>query len=422
MKSLIALSHRTFSSLKVRNYRLYFIGQGISLTGTWMGTVALGWLALELTSSGAQLGLVIALQFVPTLFLGPWGGVIVDRFPKYKIFSWTQAALAVLSFVMGLLILTHLVQLWMVYMFALLFGIVRIFDDSARHAFVYEMVGRDNLKNAVSLSASENNLGRVIGPSIAGVLIVGIGIGFCFLLNAISYLAVLFVIAKMRKDEFHAVHAAPKTSGQLLEGLRYIWSNPTIKKILLLMSIIGAFTFEFQVSLPLMSQQIFSTGAPGYGALFAAMGIGAVVGGLYAAGRHKVAHHHLVIFMFLFGASVVLTSLMPNLMLAIVGMLFVGFFSINTTTLANTIIQLESLPSMRGRVMALWNVAMIGSTPIGAPIVGFVGEFIGARYGLGLGGVAAILTGAIAIFVLLKKDQIKSVPESVEIRSGQSIV
>jgi MFS family permease len=188
------------------------------------------------------------------------------------------------------------------------------------------------------------------------------------------------------------------------------------------MSIIGAFTFEFQVSLPLMSQQIFGAGAPGYGALFAAMGAGSVVGGLYAAGRHKVAHQDLVISMFLFGASVVLASFMPSLMLAIAGMLLVGFFSINTTTLANTIIQLDCAPHMRGRVMALWNVAMIGSTPIGAPIVGFVGEFIGARYGLGLGGFAAILTGIIALFVLLKKDQMESIPESVEIRSEQSVI
>ncbi|MBI5470030.1 MFS transporter [Candidatus Kaiserbacteria bacterium] len=422
MESLIALSHRTFSSLKIRNYRLYFIGQGISLSGTWMGVVALGWLVLQLTGSGAQLGLVTALQFIPTLFLGPWGGVIVDRFPKYKMFFWTQATLAALSLMMSILILSHLTQLWMVYVFAFIFGIIRIFDDSARQSFLFEMVGPENLKNAVSLSASENNLGRAIGPSVAGILIVGVGIGFCFLFNALSYLAVLFVLAMMRKEDFHAVHASPKTPGQLLEGLRYIWSNPLIKKTLLLMSIIGAFTFEFQVSLPLMSQQIFSAGAPGYGALFAAMGVGSVVGGLYSAGRHKVAHHHLVVFMFLFGASVVAASLMPSLVLSIVAMLVVGFFSINVTSLANTMIQLDCAPHMRGRVMALWNVAMIGSTPIGAPIVGFVGEFIGARWGLGIGGVAAILTGAIAIRALLKKDLLQSVPESVELETERSVI
>ena len=415
MNAVRAFLENTFSSLKIRNYRLYLIGQAVSLSGTWMGTIALGWLVLQLTGSGTHLGLVITLQFVPTLILGPWGGVIVDRFHKHTMFTWTQTAFALLSLGMSILILGGFVEVWMVYAFALCFGVIRIFDDSARQTFVFDMVGKAHLKNAVSLTATENNLARAIGPSIAGALIVGVGIGFCFLFNALSYLAVIAVLYSMRTQEFHAMPPAPKKPGQLIEGLRYAWSNPLIRKILLLMAIIGAFTFEFQVTLPLLSDKTFHAGATGYAALFAAMGVGSVVGGLYAAGRKKIAPHQLVIFIFLFGSSVLATSLMPTLYLAIAGMFAVGFFSIQTTSLGNTMIQLESAPEMRGRVMSLWNVALIGSTPIGAPIVGLMGQYLGARWGIALGGVAAILTGALAAVSLLKRDETRPIPESVQI-------
>lgn len=419
MHAVSEFFQRTFSSLKVRNYRLYFLGQAISLSGTWMGTVALGWLVLQITGSGTQLGLVITLQFVPVLFFGPWGGVIVDRFRKHSIFFLTQTAFAILSLGMSTLILTGAVQLWIVYVFALLFGVIRVFDDATRHTFVFEMVGDTQVKNAVSLNAMENNLARVIGPSIAGALIAGVGIGFCFLFNALSYLAVLAMLYAMRKSELYPAHTAPKKPGQLMEGLRYIQSTPLIKKTLLLIAIIGAFTFEFQVTLPLLSDRVFHTGAAGYAALYAAMGLGSAVGGLYAAGRHKIAHHHLVIFMFFFGSSVVVTSLMPTLHLAIAGMIVVGFFSINVTSLANTMIQLESVPHMRGRVMALWNVAMMGSTPIGAPIMGYLGQYVGARWALALGGAAAIVAAGLAVISLLKKDEMQTVPESVQIEDKE---
>ena len=415
MSAVRAFLQSTFSSHKIRNYRLYFIGQAISLSGTWMGTVALGWLVLELTGSGTQLGLVITLQFVPMLLLGPWGGVIVDRFLKHTIFTWTQITFAILSLCMSILILTGIVEIWMVYAFALCFGIIRIFDDSARQTFVFDMVGSLHLKNAISLTATENNLARAIGPSLAGILIAGVGIGFCFLFNALSYLAVIAMLYMMRTHEFHAMRSTPKKPGQLIEGLRYAWSKQRIRKILLLMAIIGAFTFEFQVTLPLLAQRVFHSNASGYGILLAAMGLGSVVGGLYAAGRKKIASHHLVIFMLCLGLSVCATSFMPTLQLAAIGMFAVGFFMIQVTSLGNTMIQLDTASDMRGRVMSLWNVALIGSTPIGAPIVGFIGQYLGARWGIALGGLAAILTAALAAFSLLKKDESQIVTESAYI-------
>lgn len=414
--------HNTFSSLKVRNYRLYFIGQAISLSGTWMGTVALGWLVVELTGSGTQLGLVIGLQFVPMLFLGPWGGVIVDRFYPRRIFKWTQIAFALLSFFMSVLIFTGLVEVWMVYVFALCFGMIRVFDDSARQAFVFDMVGGENLKNAVSLNGTENNLARAIGPTIAGALIVGFGIGFCFLANALSYLAVLAVLRMMRAREFRAAEPSLKRPGQLLEGLRYAWSTPLIRNTLLLMAIIGAFTFEFQVTLPLFSDKIFNAGAPGYAALYTAMGLGSVLGGLYAAGRKRVAPHQLVIFMLCFGLSSLATSGMPTLHLAALGMFAVGFFSINVTSVGNTMIQLETAPAMRGRVMSLWNVAMLGTTPIGAPLVGFIGQSFGARWGIAFGGLAAIVAAGLGIVSLLKKDTTQTIPGSVHIGEEEMLI
>ncbi len=406
--------HRTFVSLKTRNYRLYLAGQAISQSGTWMQIVALGWLVLELTGSGSQLGLVVATQFWPILILGPWGGVIVDRFNKRAILFWTNAAFFTLATGVSVLVFTEAIQLWMLYVFAFLYGIVRVFDNPARQTFVSEMVSEGYLKNAVSLNATVNHLMRAVGPSIAGVLIAGIGIAFCFLINGISYLAVIAVLYLMRKEELRTHLPVAKKEGQLMDGFRYVLRTPLIKKTLIMMAVIGTFAYEFQVSLPLLARDTFLGDAGSYAALLAAMGIGSALGGLYSAGRHKIAHHHLVIFAVLFGGSMILTSLMPTLHLAILGMFFVGIFSINVISLGNTTVQLESIPEMRGRVMALWSVAMVGSTALGGPIIGFIGENAGARWGLAAGGIVTVLTVAFLTFALLKKDTLEEIPEDVE--------
>ena len=404
----------TFSSLKIHNYRLYFIGQAVSLSGTWMQTVALGWLVLELSGSGTQLGIVVALQFLPMLLLGPWGGLVADRYNKRAILYCTQVAFFVLALGTSILIFAGGATMPILYAFALLFGVVRLFDNPARQTLVSELVDHAHLKNAVSLNATVNNLARAVGPSIAGVLIAGIGIAFCFFFNALTYVAAFITLLYMKGDTVHA--RAPKTrkKGELREGFRYVLATPLIRNTLIMMAFIGAFVFEFQVSLPILAQQVFHGDAKSYALLLAAMGAGSVLGGLFAAGRSTIAPHHLSMFMACFGVSLVAVALMPTLFLATCGMFVVGFFSINVTSLGNTIIQLESAPHMRGRVMALWGMAMMGSTPIGGPIIGFIGEFLGGRWGVGVGGAVALMTAAAAIVILRRNNVLQTISPAVE--------
>lgn len=405
---IVAFSRKTFSSLSIRNYRLYFIGQAISLSGTWMQTVALGWLVLETTGSGGQLGLVTALQFLPMLIFGPYGGVIVDRHNKKNILFWTQIFYGVFAAALSAIVFLHMTTLWVLYIFAVSFGIVRVFENPARQTFVNELVGGQQLKNAISLNATANNLARAIGPSIGGILIATTGIAACFLFNALSYVATLYVLGAMNDDELHREERHTTDVHTLAGGLRYVRENPFIRNMLIMMAVIGTFSYEFQVSLPLIAQQTFHGSAADYATLMAAFGIGSVIGGIFAAGRHHVEASHFLVAVFLFGISVLATSFAPSMAVATIGILIAGIFSINVTSLANTMLQLEAAPAMRGRVMALWSVAMIGSTPIGGPIVGWIGELFGARYGLALGGVAATLAAVVAASTFLKKDTRKA--------------
>src|SRR6188472_3152893 len=316
---------RTFASLSVRNYRLYFFGQAISMSGTWMQSVAQGLLVLKLTGSGTALGFVTALQTLPILFFGPWGGVIADRFPKRKILYGTQSAAGLLSLTMGTLVMTGAVRLWMVYLVAAALGMVKVFDNPTRQTFVREMVGKEHLTNAVSLNSTEMNFARVIGPALAGVLIATVGLGECFIVDGLSYSAVIIMLAMMREDELHPAARVARAKGQLMEGLRYVRSSPVLLNVLIMMAIIGTFTYEFSVILPLLSEVTFDAGASGYAALTSAMGIGAVVGGLYTASRRYSTPRKLAIASICFGTSVLLVAAAPTLAFAVAAMLIVGF-------------------------------------------------------------------------------------------------
>lgn len=407
----------TFTSLRVRNYRLYFIGQGISLSGTWMQTVAQGLLVLKLTGSGTSLGLVVALQTLPILLFGPWGGVIADRFPKRTILFFTQTASGLLALTLGTLVATDAIRMWMVYGLALGLGFVNTVDNPTRQTFVLEMVGRDVLANAISLNSTEINLARVIGPSIAGALVATIGLGPCFIVNGLSFAAVIIVLARMRVEDLKPGPRASRARGQLLEGFRYVRSTPVVLNTLLMMAIIGTFTYEFQVLLPLFSEFTFDDGSSGYALMTAAMGVGAVIGGLVTASRRSTATSSLIRIAFLFGGSVILTALTPNLPLALVGLVLVGYCSISFTSLGNVTIQLNSAPEMRGRVMALWTVAFLGSTPIGGPIMGWIGEHAGPRWALSLGGLAAIIAGG---FGYLALSRFLTHPKPSSVDTGQA--
>jgi MFS family permease len=396
------ISQRTFASLKIRNYRLYFFGQAVSLCGTWMQTIGQTWLVLQITKSGTQLGLIVAAQFLPVLFFAPFGGIVADRFDKRKILYFTQSASAMLALVLGILVATGSVQLWMVYVLAILLGCVNTIDNPARQTFIFEMVGKDSLQNAVSLNSTQVNLARVIGPAIGGGIIAGLGLAPCFFINALSFIAVLIALFMMTAEELNPAPKAEHKKGQLMEGFRYIKSNKILRETLLMMAIIGTLTYEFAVILPLVAQFTFHGNAGTYAALTVAMGLGSMAGGLYTASRKKIKPGTLVNAAWLFGATMLLAAIAPSFILVLAALVLVGFFSINFLSTGNTTLQLESEPSMRGRVMSLWTMAFLGSTPIGGPIIGFIGEHAGPRWGLVLGGIAALVAASIGALQMIK--------------------
>ncbi len=387
---------RTLSSLAVRNFRLYFLGQTVSLSGTWMQGVAQAWLVLKLTGSGTALGLVIALQFLPLLLFGAFGGVITDRFDKRRLLYVTQTAAGLLALTLGILVSTDLIRLWMVYALAAGLGCVHAVDNPTRQTFVLEMVGAEELPNAVTLNSVMVNLARVLGPAAAGILIGTVGLGPCFLINAASYLAVVVALARMQVNELQRGTPQPRAGGQLREGFGYVRSTPALRTPLLMMAVIGTLAYEFQVILPLMARFTFHGDAGTYGLMTSFMGGGAVVGGLYAASRRPRSPAALSLLALIFGAVLLAASLAPTLPLELAALVLVGAVSIMFIASGNTALQLAAKPEMRGRVMALWSVAFLGSTPVGGPIVGWVGQHFGPRFGLGLGAVAALVAGVLA--------------------------
>lgn len=390
----------TFSSLRLRNYRLYFIGQGISLSGTWMQTVAQSWLVLELTHSGALLGLVSALQFLPVFALAPYGGLLADRFSKRRILLITQSASAMLAIALGTLVATGAIRVWMVFVFAFCLGVINAIDNPTRQSFVHELVGPRQLKNAVTLNSLEINMSRVVGPAIAGILIAKVGLAPCFLFNGFSFMATLVCLVLMTAADLHRGTRVEAAKGQLLEGFRYVRNTPVIVVVLIMMSIVGMLTYEFPVTLPLLARYTFHGSADSYALLTSSMGAGAVLGGLAIAGRRRATVAGLTVASLLFGLSVLLVALAPGLVWAAAGMVVVGAFSIAFTSLSNTILQLEAAAEMRGRVMALWTVAFLGSTLIGAPVVGWVSQSAGPRWGIVLGGAAALIASLFGLSVL----------------------
>ncbi len=399
-RSLREYGRDTFSSLYVRNYRLYYIGQIISTSGTFMQSVAQAWLVLQLTNSGTALGIATALQYLPILLLGPYGGIIADRVSKRKILYFTQSLSGLLAIILGVLDATGVVQVWMVYVLAFLLGVVTVFDNPARQTLYVELVGPEHLRNAVTLYSTLVNLARVIGPAIAAAVIAGFGLAPCFIVNGISYAAVVIMLWMMRPDELLVTPPVPRAKGQFQEGLRYVVASPVLGSVLLMMTLIGMLTFEFQVSLPLIAQSTFRGDASSYAFLTGSMGLGAVAGGIMFAGRKGVVPYKLVSAALLFGLAVLAAAFMPSLLLSGLALVVVGMFSINFSSLGNSVLQLESSPQMRGRVMSFWTIAFLGTTTMGGPIVGWFAQIAGARWGLALGGLAALLAAALGAIML----------------------
>jgi MFS family permease len=411
MNRLRLTARRTFRSLSVRNYRLYFVGQIVSMSGTWMQSVAQAWLVLELTGSGIALGTVTALQFLPTLLLGPWGGLIADRVDKRTLLVWTQSASALCALILGLLTVTHVVTLWMVYAVALGLGLVTMIDMPTRQTFVMEMVGREHLTNAVSLNGVVVNASRILGPAVAGILIATVGVGICFLLNAGSFVAVIAGLLMMRATELHRTKTTTRQRGQLREGFRYVWRTPQLRTPLLLMAAVGAIAYNFSVLLPLMVRFAFHAGAGAFGVLFSVMGAGAVVGGLAVAAWGKVSRRVLAVAAIALGVSLAVAAVVPTLGLEMAAMLPIGVAGTAFVAMSNSLLQLGATPEMRGRVMGLFAVVFLGTTPIGGPLIGWMAEHLGPRPAMGIAGGVTTAAGAIT-FLAFRRARMKQAVEA----------
>ncbi|MGH9106720.1 MAG: MFS transporter [Acidimicrobiales bacterium] len=393
---------RTFSALQVPNFRRFFYGQSTSLIGTWMQSIAQSWLVLDLTHSSTALGAVVAIQTVPFLVLGPYAGVIADRTDKRRLMVALQSLMGVQAVVLGVLTVTRAVTFWEVCVLALALGLNNTFENPARQSFVLEMVGTDNVRNAVSLNSTMVNAARAVGPAVAGLVIAAAGVGVCFLVNAMSFAAVVYSLVSMDKCALRPSPPAKRAKGQLRAGFSYVAHEPGLGVPLLMIALVGMLAYEFSVSLPVLARQSFHGGAETYGFLTAAMGAGAVLGGLVTATRGKTGLRPLSIAATGFGLAVLLASLSPALSLEYAALAVVGFASVSLLATGNSTLQLGSAPSMRGRVMSLWAVAFMGSTPIGGPAIGWVIAMAGARVGLGVGAVAALVAAGAGFFALAR--------------------
>jgi MFS family permease len=391
----------TFRALQNINYRLWATGALVSNTGTWMQRIAQDWLVLtQLTNnSGVAVGITTGLQFAPVLLLAPVAGMIADRFERRKVLITTQVSSGVLALILGLLVITDVAQLWHVYVLAGLLGVVAAIDAPARQAFVSELVPIEDLPNAVGLNSASFHGGRLIGPGIAGLLISWIGTGPVFLINAASFGAVVFSLTRMRKAE---LRAQPRSGGKgsIRAGLSYVRHRPDLILILAIVGMVGTFGLNFQLTTALMARLVFDKGAGQYGILGSIMAIGSLGGAFLAARRERPRIRLVIGAAFAFGIASISAALMPTYWSFAISLIPVGLSSLTLMTAANATIQLSTTPVMRGRVMALYMAVFMGGTPIGAPIIGWVGEAFGPRYTILLGGVMSLVTAAAAVLWL----------------------
>jgi MFS family permease len=395
-----ASARRTFSSLSNPNYRKFFFGQTTSLIGTWMQTTAQSWLVFTLTHSATDIGFVVALQTLPVLVLGPYGGVIADRVDKRRLMIGLQSMMGLQAAALAVLSILHMVTYLDVCLLAVVLGLNNAFENPSRQAFVLEMVGADNLRNAVSLNSTMNNVARAVGPGIAGVLIAAVGDGWCFALNAVSFVAVVASLVAMDRSTLHPSTPMLRAKGQLREGFRYVARTPKLAIPLVMMALVGMLAYEFQVTLPIVAGKVFHGNAATYGLLLAAMGAGAVIGGLWTAARGKTGSRALARAALIFGLCMTFAAAAPFLGVEFVAIAVVGFASVTFLAMANSTLQLNTDPQMRGRVMALWAVAFMGSTPIGGPVIGWITSSAGARVGLGVGALSCFAAGLIGWLAL----------------------
>ena len=399
---------RTFASLEHYNYRLFFLGGLASNTGTWMGRVAQDWLVLtQLTAHDATaLGIVTALQFAPVVLLAPLAGAITDRFAKRRILIGTQVGLAVTSLLLAVLVIGGWATLWQVYVIALLQGAVTALDNPARQAFVSEMVPPERLSNAVGLNATSFNSARLIGPGIAGLLIAAIGTGWTLAVNTVSFAAVVLALMAMRVRELTPAPRA-KGPGGVREGLAYVRRRPDIQLIMFIVFMLGTFGMNFQITIALMATTVYGKGAEQFGALGSVMAIGSLAAALLAARRARPRLRVMLAALAGFTVSALAAAIAPSYLTFAIALVPCGLFAITALNTANATVQLSVSPVMRGRVMALYMAIFMGGTPVGAPLVGWIGGTFGARWTIAIGGIAVGISVVAAMVYLMRINEVE---------------
>ena len=392
---------KTFESLtSSRSFRLFFFGQLVSVTGTWFNATATSVLVLQLSGSGVALGVNTGALFLPVLLFGAFGGVLADRYDRRKILVVTQALFMVIAVVLWWLVRTDAIQLWMVFTISLVNGLVTAADNPTRQSFYMEMVGKERLTNAVSLNSAVFTGTRILGAALAGELIHSFGLSAAFLIDGVSYLAVIGSLVAMRPEDLDRRAPVAREPGQLRAALRYVWTERTLRRPLLVMAVVFTFSFNFMILFPLAAFRTFHGDARTLGLMSAFAGVGMLTGALLMANRAPLpTWRRLTFFATLFGSLMVIEGLMPTLLLAYIAIVPMGFAGMSFAITANSTMQHGARPGMQGRVMALYGVLFLGSTPVGAPIVGWAGEQFGPRAGFALGGIAAICAGLIGLWL-----------------------
>ena len=396
-----------FRSLKNPNYRLWAGGAIVSNVGTWMQRIAQDWLVLtQLTNhSASAVGVVMALQFGPQLLFLPWTGFAADHLNQRKLLMVTQACMGALALILGVLTVTGLVQLWQVYVFAFLLGTAAAFDAPVRQTFVAELVGDEDLHNAVALNSTSFNAARMVGPAVAGLTIAAFGTGWAFVANGVSFVAVLISLSLLRVSELRPRIRASRSKGSFLEGFTYVWSRPDLRAILVMLFLIGTFGLNFPIFISTMAVRVFHTDARGFGLLSSIMAVGSLSGALIAASRDRASFRSLLVSAAIFGLGCALAALSPSYWLFAGALAMIGIAALTLTNGTNSLMQLTTAPAMRGRVMAIRVGVALGCTPLGAPPVGWVADHFGPRWALGVGAASGFAAAAVAALFLTRSNR-----------------
>ncbi len=411
-----------FAALRHRNFRLYLMGQGLSQAGTWMQTVAMGWLVLKVTGSGGMLGLVSAAQFTPTLLFGAFAGTLADRHSRWHMLQITQILAASIAMALGIMVVTDTIAVWSLFVLAAAFGTVNAFDMPIRSSFVYELVGPDDITSAVGIGSTTNNVARIFGPAAAGVLIAAFGLAVPFMVNGVSFLAITVALLLMRRSEFVPKAPVKREKGQIREGIKVVWADSRLRTPMLMTVVIGMLAYENQISLPLFAKFTFHREATGYGVLSSLMGVGSVAGGLLIARFGRATHRRLGFAALFLGTSMLVAAVMPTFWTMATALLFVGAGSVAFITMNSATLQLTSPVAVRGRVMALYITAIIGTTPVGGPMIGWIGQHVDPRATYITGGLACLITAGFAWASLQRSTEEAVSDEEAEAIERSSVI